>query len=83
MIRKLTLGLVAAASLCAAALAPTTASAFTVHVGSGWHPYHHHHRFYGPRLYVGTPIVASSCLQRHLVSTRKGLRWRIVNVCAY
>jgi hypothetical protein len=86
MIRKLALGLVAAATVGAAALAPTAASAFSVKVGVGphWHP--HHHRVYvAPPLYVGPPLIASapSCLERRLVQTRKGLRWRTVNVCAF
>lgn len=86
MIRKLALGLVAAATVGAAALAPTAASAFTVKVGVGptWHP-HHHHVYVAPPLYVRAPLIASapSCLEKRLVQTRKGLRWRTVNVCAF
>jgi hypothetical protein len=84
MIRKLALGLVAAATVGAAALAPTAASAFTVKVGPTWHP-HHHHVYVAPPLYLGAPQIASapSCLERRLVQTRKGLRWRTVNVCAF
>jgi hypothetical protein len=87
LIRKLTLGLVAALTVGAAALAPTAASAFTVKVGPGWHPHHHHyhHRVYvAPPMFVGAPVMAApSCLERRLVQTRKGLRWRTVNVCAF
>lgn len=86
MIRKLALGLVAAATVGAAALAPTAASAFTVKVGvgHGWYPHHHHHRVYvAPPLYVGAPVIAPGCYDKRLVQTRKGLRWRTVNVCAF
>lgn len=85
MIRKLALGLVAAASLTAAALAPTSASAFTVKIGNGWHPHHHHHHAYGfgPSFVVGGPVYANSCYQQRLVQTKKGMRWRTVNVCAF
>lgn len=86
MIRKLALGLVAAATLGAAAIAPTAASAFTVKAGPGWHPHWHHphHRVYvAPPLFIGAPMIAPSCLEKRLVQTRKGLRWRTVNVCAF
>lgn len=86
MIRKFALGLAAALTISAAALAPTAASAFTVKVGPGWHPHHHHHHhraYVGPSLYVGAPLMAPSCMERRLVQTRKGLRWRTVNVCAF
>jgi hypothetical protein len=88
MIRKLALGLVAAATVGAAALAPTTASAFSVKVGvgHGWYP-HHHHVYVAPPLFVGapfaTPVVAPGCFEKRLVQTRKGLRWRNVNVCSF
>jgi hypothetical protein len=88
MIRKLTLGLAAALAIGAAALAPTSASAFTVKVGPGWHPHHHHHHyphhhhrvFVAPPLFVAAPV---NCMEKRLVQTRKGLRWRTVNVCAF
>jgi hypothetical protein len=88
LIRKLTLGLAAALTLSAAALAPTAASAFTVKVGPGWgphyHPHHHHHVYVAPPLYVGAPLMAApTCLEKRMVQTRKGLRWRTVNVCAF
>jgi hypothetical protein len=85
LIRKFALGLAAAVTLGAAALVPTAASAFTVKVGPGhphWHP--HHHRVYvAPPLIVGAPLIGPSCLEKRLVQTRKGLRWRTVNVCAF
>ena len=83
MLRKVTLGLIAAASLGAAALAPTAASAGGF--GFGFHPHHHwgHHHGYGfgPSLYINTGV--DNCLQERMVETRRGLRLRTVNVCAY
>ena len=57
MFRKLSLALVAAVSLGAAALAPTSASAWGWHGGwhGGWH-----HGFGGPRLFVGGPVYYGS-----------------------
>ncbi len=54
MLRKLSLVAVAAASLGAAALAPTSASAW----GGGWHRgggWRHHHGWGGPRVFIGGP----------------------------
>lgn len=83
MIRKLALGFAAAATIAAAALAPTAASAFTVKVGPGWHPHHHHHHriYVAPPMVVGAPFVSASCFEKRLIQTRKGMRWRTVNVC--
>lgn len=82
MIRKLALGFAAAATIAAAALAPTAASAFTVKVGPGWHPHHHHHRIYvAPPMVVGAPLVSAGCFEKRRIQTRKGMRWRTVNVC--
>jgi hypothetical protein len=78
MFHKITLGLIAAASLGAAALAPGTASAHGFH--HGWH----HGWGYGfgsPTFYVGG--LTDDCLQRRVVETRRGPRWRTVNVCAF
>lgn len=82
MLRKLSLVAVAAASLGAAALAPTSASAW------GGHGFHHggwHHGgwgFGGPRVYVGGPSYAyGGCYVRRLVPTPWGPRWRLVNRC--
>ena len=76
MFRKLALGLIAATSLGAAALAPTAASA---------HGFHHH---WGPGfgfgyggVYVNTGV--SNCYQERVVQTRHGARVRVVNVCGY
>jgi hypothetical protein len=80
MFRKFALGLVAAASLSAAALAPTAASAkpFGPGWGGGW-GYHHH---IGLGLgFVGAVAAAESCYVTRLVDTPYGLRYRTVNVC--
>ena len=79
MLRKVTLGLIAAASLGAAALAPSAASAngFHGHWGHGWG----HGGFGFGRVYVNTGV--SDCYQQRVVQTRHGLRVRTVNVCAY
>jgi hypothetical protein len=75
MLRKITLGLIAAASLSAVALAPGSASAHGFH-GGGWG-----HGFGFGGLYINTGV--SDCYQQQMVQTRHGLRLRTVNVCAY
>jgi hypothetical protein len=77
MLRKLALGLVAAASLGAAALAPTAASAKPFGFGNGWGGgwYHHHYLGLG---YVG---LGDACLVSRPVLTPFGYRMRLVNVC--
>jgi len=81
MLRKITVGLIAAASLGAAALAPSAASAHGLHLG-GWHGGYGYHAFYGgPTFYVGG--LNDDCLQRRVVETRRGPRLRIVNVCTF
>ena len=80
MLRKFGLVAVAAASLAAAALAPTTASAWGGHGwhgGWGWH---------GPRVFIGGPAYYGyggygGCYVRRLVPTPWGPRWRLVNRC--
>jgi hypothetical protein len=82
MLRKLSLVVVAAASLAAAALAPTSASAFG---GHGWHGGWHGGGWGwgGPRFYVGGPAYYGygGCYVRRLVPTPWGPRWRLVNRC--
>jgi hypothetical protein len=80
MFRKVTLGLIAAAALGAAALAPGSASAHGFH-GGGWGGWHGGwgHGFYGSTVYVGG--VTDDCLQQRMVETRRGMRLRTVNVC--
>ena len=79
MLRKLSLVAAAAASLGAAALAPTAASAHGWHHG-GWHPH-----WGGPRVIIGGPAYYGGgfggCYVRRLVPTPFGLRWRLVNRC--
>jgi len=79
MLHKLSLAALAAISLGAAALAPTSASAW------GWHPGWHsgwHHGWWGPRLYAGGPSLGyGGCYVRELVPTPWGPRWRRVNRC--
>jgi hypothetical protein len=85
MLRKLSLVAIAAASLGAAALAPTSASAW----GGGWHG-GWHRGWGGPHLYVGGPVYYGGpaynygyggCYVRQLVPTPWGPRWRLVNRC--
>jgi hypothetical protein len=79
MFRKVTLGLIAAASLGAAALAPVSASAHGFHGGWGWGHGGWGHGFYGSTVYIGG--VTDNCLQQRMVETRRGMRLRTVNVC--
>jgi hypothetical protein len=78
MLRKITLGLIAAASLSAAALAPGSASAHGFHGGWGWG--HGGWGYGGSGLYISG---GRDCLQQRMVQTRHGLRLRTVNVCGY
>jgi len=85
MLRKITLGLVAAASLSAMALAPSAASAkpWGGGWGGGWG--HHHHHF-GPGFgigFVGGGYGGDGCYVTRRVATPYGYRWRTINVCAY
>ncbi len=81
MFRKLSLVVVAAVSLAAAALAPTSASAWGGHGWrGGWHG-----GWGGPRFYVGGPAYYGygygGCYVRRLVPTPWGPRWRLINRC--
>jgi hypothetical protein len=83
MLRKLSLVVVAAASLGVAALAPTSASAW-----GGWHGgWHHGWGWGGTRVFVGGPAYYSygdgygGCYVRRLVPTPWGPRWRLINRC--
>jgi len=81
MLRKLSLAAVAAVSLGAAALAPTSASAWGGYWHPGWHGVYYHH-WWGPRFYVGGPAYGyGGCYVRQLVPTPWGPRWRLVNRC--
>ena len=85
MLRKLTLGLVAAASLSAMALAPTAASAgpWVGGWGGGWGGgFHHHHFGHGFGIgYIGGGD--DGCYQVRRVPTPYGYRLRTINVCEY
>ena len=77
MLRKLMLGLVAAASLSTIALAPTAASAKPFGWGGGGWGFHHHH--FGGIGYIGG--VDEGCYVTRTVLTPFGYRLRTVNVC--
>jgi len=77
MIRKSLLALAATVAVGAAALTPTTASAWHHHGG------HHGVRMFGWGVTVAAPVVVGSCYEYRLVETRRGLRRMLVNVCAY
>jgi len=81
MLRKVTLAIVAAASLSAMALAPTAASAG----GFIWPTYHpHHHWGHGFGLGIGFVDAGyDSCYRTRTVWTPFGYRLRTVNICAY
>jgi opacity protein-like surface antigen len=86
MLRKLTLALVAAASLSAVALAPSAASAKPW--GGGWGGgfgggFHHHHWGHGFGIGYGDGYGDDGCYQTRSVMTPFGPRLRTVNVCAY
>ena len=84
LLRKLSLVALAAASLGAAALAPTSASAWG---GHGWNGgWHGSYGWRAPRFYVGGPAYAygygsDGCYVRRLVPTPWGPRWRLINRC--
>ncbi|QWG24396.1 hypothetical protein KMZ93_05670 [Bradyrhizobium sediminis] len=80
MLRKFSLALVAAASLGAMALAPTSASAGWK---GGW-PHHHHHHGHGFGIgFGGYGYNDGGCYRTRLVLTKFGYRYRVVNVCAW
>jgi hypothetical protein len=86
MLRKFSLAAVAAVALGAAALAPTSASAWHGwHHGRWHHHHHHHHGWGGPRVFIGGPAYYAGgyggCYVRRLVPTPWGPRWRLVNRC--
>ena len=81
MLRKLTLGLVAAASLSAMALAPSAASAKPWGWGGGFHHFGHGIGFIGGGYVDGG--YDGSCYVTRRVMTPFGYRLRTVNVCEY
>ena len=80
MFRKLTIALAATAALGAAALAPTSASAFPHHGHHGWH--HGWHGGFGVGFYGPSYVAGPDCyVVKRLVETPVGPRWRRVPVC--
>ena len=82
MLRKVTLALVAAASLGTMALAPTAASAG----GFIWPTFHPHHHHWGHGFGFGVGYVGGGydgCYQTRRVFTPYGVVFRTVNVCGY
>ena len=76
MVRKMTLALAAAATLCLGAVSVTPASA-------GWHGHHRHHHHGGggwARPHYGF-TADSGCYRPVRVATPWGPRWRRVWVC--
>jgi hypothetical protein len=83
MLRKLTLAVVAAASLSAMALAPTAASAHPWGGGWGWGGgFGGFHHFGGLHVgYIGGGYVDDGCYVVRRVPTPYGYRLRTINVC--
>lgn len=80
MFRKIMLAVAATATIGAAALSTTAATAKPLKWG-GWHPHHHHHwGFYGAPLVVGAGIY-SGCWVKKWIDTPYGPRLRRVYVC--
>ena len=81
MIRTTMIAIAATVALSAAALAPTAASA----KGFGFHGGHGFHGGFGWRGGYGITVIDSgvSCLQYRWVETYRGMRRRLVDVCAY
>lgn len=88
MLRKITLGLLAAASIGAAALLPTAASAHPIGWGwgygyGGWYPGYHTPTIVLSTPVVSAPVIADPCLQTMPVQTRHGIRYRTVRTCGF
>lgn len=82
MFRKSLLALAAVAALGAAALAPTSASAWH---GGGWHGHHHGHhgwhRGVGFGVFGPTYAYGGCVMKKRWVDTPYGTRLRWVRVC--
>ncbi|HEY4204830.1 MAG TPA: hypothetical protein VGM35_07415 [Xanthobacteraceae bacterium] len=82
MLRKLVVGIAAAASLGAIALAPTAASAGWKGGWGGFGHHHHFHGYYGPAFGVGyVGAYDDGCYVTRRIMTPYGYRLRTVNVC--
>ena len=79
MFRKLTIALIATASLTAAAIAPASAKP----MGGGFGGHHHFGHFggFGVVGVLAADAVAESCFVTQRVMTPYGYRMRTVNVC--
>jgi hypothetical protein len=85
MLRKFALGLVAATTLSAMALAPSAASAkpWGGGWGGGW-GFHHHHFGHGFGIgFIGGGYGDDGCYVTRRIMTPFGYRLRTVNVCEY
>jgi hypothetical protein len=81
MFRKVTLALVAAASLGVMALSPTAASAMPPMI---WNPNPHFHHHWHPGFGIGFLAGGyDGCYRERLVLTPVGYRLRTVNVCVF
>ncbi len=86
MLRKITFGLLAVASIGAAALLPSAASAHPIGWGYGWGDWYP--GYVGPTVVLSTPVasapvIADPCLQKVPVQTRHGIRYRTVRTCGF
>ena len=85
MFRKLTLALVAAASLSARRWLPPRLPPAAA--DKGWHHHRHHHHHHGHGFGIG--LIGGGyggddgCYQTRRVWTQFGYRFRVVNVCAW
>jgi hypothetical protein len=75
MLRKIILGVAAAAAVSAAAFSPTAAEAKVVKFKKTWHPHHH---FHGAYAFGGG---YGGCYVKRWVPTPYGPRFRCVNRC--
>lgn len=80
MLRKIVLGVAAAAAVSAAAFSPTVAEAKPLKMKI-WHPHHHKHYWGGGYGYYGAFAYGGGCYQKRWVPTPFGYRFRWVNVC--
>jgi hypothetical protein len=80
MLRKIALGLVAAASISVTALLPTAASAHGLGWSWGWgYPGY----VSAPTIVLSAPVVTVPCIQKMPVQTRHGIRYRFVKTCGF
>ena len=78
MLRKIVLGVAAAAAIGAATFSPTSANASPYKI---WHPHKHHHGWHGGGFGYYGSYAFGGCYQKRWVPTPFGYRFRWVNVC--